>query len=1171
MPSSNEVTLKIAGLHTYNNPLSSVPEGSFLEATNIVIQRKEVAEPRRGQKQYGNTFGISTNRTKQVLTYKDVVLRHVLTNLQYDSDTKGTFTNFGNATTISEVEQGLRIKSIEANGNLYFTTVDGIKKLSAQTANDFSTISVTSAGAPKALDVTATPNFISTGFLTANSKVAYRIVWGSYDRNENLLLGAPSSRAVVFNATARSSITTLNFAIPSDVINATYFYQIYRTGVFSQTPTNIDPGEEFQLVLQDNVTAAQITAGSVTINDITPDEFRKQGEFLYTNPASGTGIVSSNDKPPFAKDITTYKGYTFYANTSTVQRLNISFLSVEGLYPTNTINFKVSNGTTTNTYLFQGSFETYLANYTGLPFASLFNAVANSPAKYFTLDSANNETSYVVWYSRNPANDIEPIISGKINIKVDISAAVTLIDAINKTSEAIYANTKDFNITRSADILSIKCSNNGFVTAISATTIAGPFFITKNNLGTGQKAATNKIFLPRIATGAVGDENGPTTAQQLEQVARSLINVLNLKDTIVSAYYLSTFDSVPGQVLLEQRSPTGPAFFLNSNFRTVYPNPDIPPANPFNPSLDPTLANVISTNEISPNRIYYSKFQQPEAVPLANFVDIGPRDRAIKRILALRDSLFVLKEEGIYRISGEVAPFQVALHDSSAQILAADSAAILNNLIYCWTTQGVVQITDSQVQIISNSIENTLLFVSSQNPVYKTASFGVSYESDRQYILWMPTTANDVVATQGLVYNSLSNKWTRRDDPVTCAVVNFGNDKLYTGAGDLNIVEEERKSLTRTDHADREYEKSIQLGGVGDTTIKLTSVTNTTIGDVLLQTQYLTGQEFNRLLRQLDLDTTVNQSNFFSTLEYKAGENLRTKIVSLAQKLDVDTGLVFNNYEALIGSYTNTITTTTLGPTMTITLLTPNFFKIGRYVTILGSNSVPTIDGTHRVNANPAANTIQITKTVTTGSTTGTISTADQDFKDIQGCFNLLVNQLNLDDGAFFSTYELSSGTVEFEQQVLSVDVINNSVTVPSKQLLLFGPITLFKAIKTRITWNQQTFGDPTTEKQVRECKILFENTNFTKMFLKFATDRSPNFQGNEYNGLGLGDFGQFNFGTVNFGGVAAPLPLRDYVPRDKQRCTFIFVRIEHGSAREKWSLFGVSLNARPYNIRITK
>ena len=225
---SQQLVLKARGIVTHPNALSATPEGSLAEALNVVIDRNEVIEPRRGFFQYGNTFGLPSDLTKQLIQYKDTVIRHVLNKIQFDSDYQGQFLDFNGTETIDEVENGIRLKYIEANGNLYMATAEGVKKLSARNQTDFFYEQVQQAGGVKALDITATSDYSSEGFLSANSKVAYKVVWGIKDLNENLILGSPSARSVVYNSTTSSCIVQLNFAVPADVTNTNYFYQVYR-------------------------------------------------------------------------------------------------------------------------------------------------------------------------------------------------------------------------------------------------------------------------------------------------------------------------------------------------------------------------------------------------------------------------------------------------------------------------------------------------------------------------------------------------------------------------------------------------------------------------------------------------------------------------------------------------------------------------------------------------------------------------------------------------------------------------------------------------------------------------------------------------------------------------------------------------------------------------------
>lgn len=1147
MSGSQNTLVKAKGLATFSNPLSSVPEGSFADVSNVVVDRNEIIEPRRGYAQYGNSFGTSSDRTKQLFSYKDTVLRHVLSEIQFDIDT--TFNAFSGP-NVSEVQTGVRIRSIEANGNFYFVSSTGIKKISARSASDFPNIQIQESGGVKALDLIAVPDYTNPGFLTPNSKCAYRVVWGVRDLNENLILGVPSPRSVVFNrSTTDSCIVSLTFSIPADVQNTDYFYQVYRTAVFAGAITPsvvdpVDPGDEMYLVFEENVTSGDLVAGEITVSDITPEDFRKSGTLLYTNPVSGEGIDQANEKPPFAHDIALYKNYTFYANTSTIQRFNLSFLTVQGI--SNTSNVVVNDGTSTNTYTFQGTFETYTADFTGTTKADYVN-VAPGTARYFTLDSANDETKYVIWYYES-VNDEIPVLSGRIPIKVTLLGPDTLADVMNKTEVAILDACDDFNIAQAGTTMDIVCANNGYVTNNPTTNIVAPFDITKDGQGTGEDAGANKIFLPRIPTGA---ENGPTASQQLEQIARSFVSVLNQQDNIVYAYYNSGYNDVPGQVLLESQDISGARFYLTSNV-----------GGKFTPSLPTTGSSVGSSNEVSPNRIFYSKFQQPEAVPLANYIDVGPKDREIKRIVPLRDSLFIFKEDGIYRLSGETAPFSVAEFDFSAQVLAPDSAVVLNNQIYALSTQGVIVVTDTGVSVISRPIENSILQVTKTGYQYKSAAFGVSYESDRAYLLFLPSIPSDQNATQCYRYNTFTSCWTRWDVAATCGIVNFANDTMYLGAADTNFIEKERKSLTRMDHADRQYDLTVLTNEVVGDTIRLNDISKVEVNDVVIQTQYLTQNQFNRCLIKLDADITVGDNDYESTLEFSPGMNIRSSLVDLATKMDADSGIVYSSFVGDTDNYSVVVTSTSvLGNSTYINISGPH--------NILPTRWILTDASTISYEVTSASPTQLVVNGIIVGAPT-LLQTDVSNFKDTQACFNLMMNELNIDVGVFYTNYPLSTGSINLESVVMSITVSQNKIQTKNAMNFMFGDITLYKAIPSRVVWNPIFFQDPSLTKQVREGTMIFENSNFSKVDISYGSDLSPAFESITFQGegLGVGDWGYFNWGTINWGGVAAPIPLRTLIPLSKQRCRFTNVKFEHSVAFEKYAIYGLSLTYRIISSR---
>lgn len=1167
MSGSQSVTLKNSGISSQANVFSVSPQGSASDAVNVVIDRDAVIEPRRGFYQYGSTFGTPSDTIKQLINYKDVIFRHVLTKLQFDADVDGDFRDITNSDgNVEEISTGYRLKSQEVNGNLYICTRTGVKKISARDRLDLLTVPLEDAGGPKGLDITAELNFTTPGWLEPNSKAAYRVMFGKKDLNENLILGAPSSPAVVYNFSTSSCTTTLTFSLPADVTTQ-HFYQIYRTGLSTDTPPTEpgDPGDEMNLIFEENITSANILAGEITVEDITPEDFRRSGTLLYTNPVSGEGILQANEKPPFAKDIALYKNYTFFANTSSMQRLTFSILTVDGITSNvDTITISDNNGTDT-VYTFQGTNETFTADYTGAATTDLYNAAAG-PAKHFTVASANDERKYYVWNYQG-VDDLDPgplvpALAGYIGIKNIILNTDTLTDIRSKTGNSIMDATDDFNVIVStvSDEVFIACANNGPVATTPTENITN-FTITSDDAGTGEDIPANKIFLPRIP---VGEENGPTVSQQLEQIAKSMVRVINAQDPLVAGYYQSTYASVPGQMLLEGRDTVGPIVYLYSTVGTNF-TPTLPPNN---------LAQnqVFSSNEVRPNRIMFSKLSQPDAVPLVNFIDVGPKDRAISRIIALRESLFIIKEEGIYRLSGDTAPFIVAPFDSSVQVLAPDTAVVLNNQIYALSTQGVIVVTDTGVQVISRPIENLLLNIIRDGFNYKTISFGVSYESDRSYHLWAPTIVNDTYATQCFRYNTFTNSWTRWNKAATAGLVNFGDNKLYLAPGDLNTCEKERKTLTRKDHADREYELSIEIGDVLDKEIVLSTVENVSIGDVLVQRQYLTIDQFNRLLRKLDDDTGVNDNDYYSTLQMPVGQDIRNQLELLATKLDADTGLSFSNYYQLIDDYTYNINSIIPGTTTIINITGPHDIKVGRFVQFGNTNTFPVLDGRYKVVA-IGANSITVDfATDSVGSMVmPIIKTSIEDTRDVQGCYNIITDNLNNDPTTFYTNYPTISVYVDFEINIDFVNRFTDTVTVSENQEFLAGPIMAYNAISSYYIYNPQFFGDPSVDKQVREGTAIFENDNFSTFTMSYASDKYPSFVDTIFQRPGIGDFGQFTYGSVNFGGIAAPIPIRTYVPLDKQRCRFLNVKLSHRVAFEKYSLFGISLTFRPYGIKTNK
>jgi hypothetical protein len=761
------------------------------------------------------------------------------------------------------------------------------------------------------------------------------------------------------------------------------------------------------------VAVASVTTGTGIVTfpqyysfvDQYPEALRDNNVNLYTNPVTGEGISQANDIPPIAKDVSRFKNVVFYANTKTRHRLNpFQLLGTSAISSGDTIT--ISNGVTTSIYQFTlGVQEVTSVVFKNNPPDATTVTPANLLNKYFSIYSAQDETAYYVWFRVDNAG-VDPAISGKTGIRVDLLTGDSVGVIRDKTLNAINAISLDFICTTNGSYgLNITNTNYGITTNSSDGNIGASYItISTTTQGDGENATSTppKVLLSK-PTSTV------TASQAIDETARSLVRIINQQSSsTVNAYYISSSTSLPGQINLESKSINDVAFYIQaSNAATGASfNPNIEPYNidtntiqrlsgtqvqftttaphglingdnimislatvPTGQYLNGiyTVANVpsstsfvinkvttafatasypfvwsklsdvsVSNNETKPNRVYYSKLSQPEAVPLLNYFDIGSSDQNILRIFPLRDSLFVFKEDGLYRISGEVAPFVVTLFDSSCVLIAPDTVSVANNIIYGWTNKGISNVTEAGVTEVSRPIDTVILKLASANYVnFPRASWGLGYDSDNSYTVYTCANTDDTVATVAFRFSNLTNTWTNFQRSQTCGTVNLHDDKIYAGSGTYNLIDQERKNFNRTDYSDRDFTLSVTDNFLNNGNITISSTTDVEVGDVITQTQGLTIYKFNALLDKLDLDSSVGQY----------GYNVST-----------------------LGTTTITINTTIVNTS------TPKIHSLstGDWINIDSSNTVPSIDGEYQITyASPTAFTIQIPEALVTG-TTGT-------------------------------------------------------------------------------------------------------------------------------------------------------------------------------------------------------
>jgi len=373
-----QLNIQIKGLYTDPNPLSEVPPGGLVKAKNTVVDKDGVVEIRRGQKKYGTQL---TGPINKYYNYDDHLLVHHGSTLSYDADGLGSWADYPGV--FSPPDGAVVMRGMEANKNFYFNSGTGVKKL------DQLTVTPVDAGMVKALDASGATSG-SSGFLATANQVAYRIVWGIIDNNNNLILGAPSQRIIVINSSGGSRDVALTITVPADV-TVNHFYQIYRSQ--QSGGVGIVPNDEMQLVYENNPTSGEISAKSISVTDSVPDAL--MGASLYTSP-SQQGISQENDQPPACRDMTLYKGHMLYANTRSKQRLTLTMLSIAGSIGIQ-VNDTVTIGATT--YTAKGTENAAAAEFkvttSGTP-AENIEATAQSLARVINQYASNTE--YYAYY-----------------------------------------------------------------------------------------------------------------------------------------------------------------------------------------------------------------------------------------------------------------------------------------------------------------------------------------------------------------------------------------------------------------------------------------------------------------------------------------------------------------------------------------------------------------------------------------------------------------------------------------------------------------------------------------------------------------------------------------------------------------------------------------------------
>jgi hypothetical protein len=316
-----------------------------------------------------------------------------------------------------------------------------------------------------------------------------------------------------------------------------------------------------------------------------------------------------------------------------------------------------------------------------------------------------------------------------------------------------------------------------------------------------------------------------TTAENIRDTALALVTLINGDGTnFLYATYLSGYNDLPGRILLEARDLTNTTFSVVSSRGGAF--------SPTLPSSSTNSVNQSSADEYQ-NGLAYSEQYEPEHWTDSNFEEVGARDKAILRIIPLRDAIIVMKEDGVFSLRGsDKFDFSITELDNTAILLAPECVAVANNTVYAYLTTGFAAITDSGATLKSIPIKDQLLEI--QGPATSqivSYAHATAYGSEGKVFFFLPQNSSSTYADIAFVFDIYNESFVRWLTPAVSAYVY--SDRLYLGSATAERILTERKELDYTDFCD--YGGSLTIATDSGTTLVLSDAAGIGVGDILQQ------------------------------------------------------------------------------------------------------------------------------------------------------------------------------------------------------------------------------------------------------------------------------------------------------------------------------------------------
>lgn len=346
---------QVFGLRRDANPQAKIPPGATRIAANCAAKRVGLLESRPGFVKSSNTH--ATIKPNRLLPWRELGSL-----LAVNADT--TVAWWDALATPIKNEAAVNITMINpyfnrgaaARLNFYINAADGVRKLTSTTATTALRTGMNVTPLTYGVGVTG-----GSGYLADQYYVAYVAVGRRTDANNLIVRTAAIGNTVYRNLAGASRNTTVPVYISSSDFVAGDVIELYRTVSGAVIPDN-----EYFLVTEHVLTAAEVTAQTFTYTDVTEDD--ALGAAMYTND-SREGEEGANFAPPASADVAYFRESLFFSGSTGPKRYTLRWRDSQDCTGSATgIGYRTINGTRTN-----GSAVITMASTTGLEVGSMLS------------------------------------------------------------------------------------------------------------------------------------------------------------------------------------------------------------------------------------------------------------------------------------------------------------------------------------------------------------------------------------------------------------------------------------------------------------------------------------------------------------------------------------------------------------------------------------------------------------------------------------------------------------------------------------------------------------------------------------------------------------------------------------------------------------------------------